>query len=116
MHTLPLIMCCAVIRWNHPLYDLMQHILAGSTPGDVSNLTWKEGAEVHINPPTFSPKRSDYANLSPQRLVKMVLRYRELQKRASSSTAGGRTQSQQPLQCAAVRTAALLAATRAMLA
>ncbi len=62
-----------------PLYDLMRHILAGSAPADVSNLTWKDGAGVHVNPPSFVPTALDYANLAPQRLVKMVLRYRDLQ-------------------------------------
>ncbi len=62
-----------------PLYDLMQHILAGSVPDDVSNLTWKDEAGVHINPSTFVPDSLDYANLAPQRLVKMVLRYRDLE-------------------------------------
>jgi B12-binding domain/radical SAM domain protein len=62
-----------------PLYDLMQHILAGSAPHDVSNLTWKDATGLHVNPPTFIPDTLDYANLAPQRLVKMVLRYRDLQ-------------------------------------
>ena len=62
-----------------PLYDLMQNILAGRTPVAVSNLTWKDAAGVHVNPPTFIPDSLDYANLAPQRLVKMVLRYRDLQ-------------------------------------
>ncbi len=62
-----------------PLYDLMQHILAGSAPVTVSNLSWKDDAGVHVNPLTFVPDTLDYADLAPQRLVKMVLRYRDLE-------------------------------------
>lgn len=61
-----------------PLYDLLTHLRAGQPPHDVPNLTWKEGGEVRVNPFTFVPQTLDYVNLAPQRIVNMVVRYRDL--------------------------------------
>jgi B12-binding domain/radical SAM domain protein len=61
-----------------PLHDLLLHLQAGRPPCDVPNLTWKEGGGVRVNPFTFVPDSLDYADISPQRMVRMALRYRDL--------------------------------------
>ena len=34
----------------------MGHVIAGTTPTDVPNLTWKDNkGEVHVNPQTYLP-------------------------------------------------------------
>lgn len=61
-----------------PLHDLLLCLQAGRAPRDVPNLTWKEGGEVRVNPFTFVPDSLDYADIAPQRMVRMALRYRDL--------------------------------------
>lgn len=71
-----------VLRGNSvepPLYELLICLNSGQKPEQVPNLTWKENGEVQINPFTFVPKTLDYVDLNPERMVKMVLRYRDLQ-------------------------------------
>jgi len=64
---------------EHPLEQLLQHILAGTTPADVPNLTWKDGqGEVHINPLTYIPEDLDHLILDYHPLVKAVVRDRDL--------------------------------------
>jgi B12-binding domain/radical SAM domain protein len=62
-----------------PLYDLLMCLAAGQKPEHVPNLTWKDGETVRVNPFTFLPTTLDYVDLEPQRMVRMVLRYRDLQ-------------------------------------
>ncbi len=62
-----------------PLYELLTCLAAEQSPERVPNLTWKANDEVHVNPFTFIPKTLDYVDLMPERLVKMVLRHRDLQ-------------------------------------
>ena len=61
------------------LYELLLCLDAGLAPDHVPNLTWQANGEVQINPFTFVPKTLDYVDLMPERMVKMVLRYRDLQ-------------------------------------
>jgi B12-binding domain/radical SAM domain protein len=61
------------------LYELLMSLDAGQAPEHVPNLTWKANGAVQINPFTFQPKALDYVDLAPARMVKMVLRYRDLQ-------------------------------------
>ena len=61
------------------LYELLLCLDAGQAPDHVPNLTWQANGEVQINPFTFVPKTLDYVDLMPERMVKMVLRYRDLQ-------------------------------------
>ncbi len=71
-----------VLRGNSvepPLYELLKCFDAGQTPEHVPNLTWKANGRVQINPFTFVPRTLDYADLMPERIVKMVLRHRDLQ-------------------------------------
>lgn len=61
------------------LYDLLMCLSSTQSPQQVPNLTWKANGEVQANPLTFIPKTLDYVDLRPDRIVKMVLRYRDLQ-------------------------------------
>ena len=61
------------------LYELLLCLDTGQAPDHVPNLTWQANGEVQINPFTFVPKTLDYVDLMPERMVKMVLRYRDLQ-------------------------------------
>ncbi len=62
-----------------PLYDLLMALDAGRLPTQIPNLTWKMDGKVQINPQTFIPETLDYVNLNPDRIMKMVLRHRDLQ-------------------------------------
>ena len=45
----------------------------------IANLTWKRAGAARVNPHTFVPPSLDYADLRPDLMVEMVLRYRDLQ-------------------------------------
>ena len=62
-----------------PLYELLTCLGLGRRPIHVPNLTWKAEGKVHQNPNTFVPTTLDYVDLMPERMVNMVLRYRDLQ-------------------------------------
>ena len=62
-----------------PLYELLMCLASEQSPEQVPNLTWKANGEVHVNPFTFIPNTLDFVDLMPERLVKMVLRHRDLQ-------------------------------------
>jgi B12-binding domain/radical SAM domain protein len=62
-----------------PLYELLIALKAGQRPQHVPNLTWKVNGQVHLNPQTFIPESLDYVDLTPARMIRMVLRYRDLQ-------------------------------------
>lgn len=71
-----------VLRGNSTepaLYELLTCLAAGQAPEHVPNLTWKAAGAVRINPQTFIPRSLDYVDIMPERMVKMVLRYRDLQ-------------------------------------
>ena len=61
------------------LYQLLQCLAAGRSVAHIPNLTWKEGGAVRANPFTYLPQSLDYVDLAPGRMVRMVLRYRDLQ-------------------------------------
>ena len=61
------------------LFRLLTRLSSGQALDDVPNLTWKFADEKRINPPGPLPVTADYADLKPERIVKMVLRYRDLQ-------------------------------------
>ena len=62
-----------------PLEQLLGHILDGSTPQDVPNLTWKDrqGA-AHVNPLTYIPTNLDHLILDYHTMVRSVVRDRDL--------------------------------------
>ena len=62
-----------------PLYDLLMHLQDGRVPEQVSNLVWKKGGAVRVNPMDFVPEDLDYVDLVPERIIKMVMRHRDLQ-------------------------------------
>jgi len=61
------------------LYELMVRLRAGRSPADVPNLTWKADGKTRINAKGFVPGSLDHVDLRPDRMVRMVLRYRDLQ-------------------------------------
>jgi len=61
------------------LYELMVRLRAGRSPADVPNLTWKADGQTRVNPKGFVPGSLDHVDLRPERMVRMVLRYRDLQ-------------------------------------
>lgn len=62
-----------------PLHGLMASLREGRQPESVGNLTWKDASGVRVNPKQFVPHTLDRMDLRPDRMVKMVLRYRDLQ-------------------------------------
>ncbi|MDA1275050.1 MAG: TIGR04190 family B12-binding domain/radical SAM domain protein [Verrucomicrobia bacterium] len=62
-----------------PLHDLLMSLKAGQEPENIPNLTWKANGVVRENPGSFNPSSLDYADLAPDRMIRMVLRYRDLQ-------------------------------------
>ncbi len=62
-----------------PFYDLLKKLESGGDLSTVSNLCWKDDGEVKINPFNFMPKELDYVDLKPERIMKMVVRHRDLQ-------------------------------------
>lgn len=64
---------------EHPLEQLLQHIVDGTAPADVPNLTWKDRqGEVHVNPLTYIPEDLDHLILDYHPLIKSVVRDRDL--------------------------------------
>lgn len=64
---------------EHPLEQLMEHILDGTAPVAVPNLTWKDRNDtVHVNPLTYLPENLDHLVLDYYPLVKSVVRDRNL--------------------------------------
>lgn len=62
-----------------PLHELLSCLQAGQEPEHVPNLTWKADDAVKVNPFSFMPISLDYVDLMPKLMVRMVLRYRDLQ-------------------------------------
>ena len=62
-----------------PLYELLMCLAAGKALEKVPNLVWKDDGEVQVNPMSFVPGNIDYVNLAPERIIKMVMRYHDLQ-------------------------------------
>ncbi len=62
-----------------PLEQLLDCLRAGRSPENVPNLTWQKGQELRVNALSFVPQSLDYVDLQPARMIKMVLRHRDLQ-------------------------------------
>lgn len=63
-----------------PLLDLMNHISAGKEPEKVENLTWRaKDGRKRINPMTFVPTEMDDLWVDYGEVMKLVLRYRDLE-------------------------------------
>jgi B12-binding domain/radical SAM domain protein len=62
-----------------PLHQLLLALQKGAPVDSIPNLTWKDGAGIHVNPLTFVPASLDYVDLRPDLMVEMVLRYRDLE-------------------------------------
>jgi len=62
-----------------PLAQLMEHILAGTSPVNVPNLTWKDATgAIHVNPLTYIPTDLDHLTLDYHPVVRAVTRDRDL--------------------------------------
>lgn len=64
---------------EQPLHQLLTCLAAGEPVSAVPNLTWQEDGRLRQNPMAFVPKSLDYVDLNPARMIKMALRYRDLQ-------------------------------------
>ena len=62
-----------------PLHELLMRLKDGGPLQSVPNLVWKKEGEVQVNPMAFVPGDIDYVNIAPERVIKMVMRYRDLQ-------------------------------------
>jgi B12-binding domain/radical SAM domain protein len=62
-----------------PLHQLLLALKDGSPVDKIPNLTWKDAAGIHVNPLSFVPMSLDYADLRPDLMVEMVMRYGDLQ-------------------------------------
>ncbi|PLX98567.1 MAG: TIGR04190 family B12-binding domain/radical SAM domain protein [Desulfuromonas sp.] len=62
-----------------PLYDLMRHLDEPVQLRRVANLTWKDQGEIRVNPLSCVPENYDYVDIDPVRMMRMVLRHRDLQ-------------------------------------
>jgi B12-binding domain/radical SAM domain protein len=61
-----------------PLHQLLMSLGDREALAKVPNLTWKADGTPRVNPMTFLPSSLDYADLRPDLMVEMVLRYRDL--------------------------------------
>ncbi|MBW6512391.1 MAG: TIGR04190 family B12-binding domain/radical SAM domain protein [Desulfuromonadaceae bacterium] len=61
------------------LYALLTKLRAGETPTGVPNLTWKVAGKVQVNPLSTTPHPPEPVDLNPVQMIRMVLRYRDLQ-------------------------------------
>ncbi len=60
---------------EHPLEWLMEHIVAGTEPLTVPNLTWKDrSGVVHVNPQTYVPESLDHLTMNFHPVVRSVVR------------------------------------------
>ena len=58
---------------------LLEHIIEGTPPRDVPNLTWKEAdGTVHVNPQSYVPDSLDHLTLDYREVVRSVVRDRDL--------------------------------------
>lgn len=62
-----------------PLYELLMSLKSGRSVQSVPNLTWKEDGGVRINPLSFVAESADYVDPDPEKIIRMVFRYRDLQ-------------------------------------
>ena len=62
-----------------PLHSLLLCLRGDGPLEDVPNLVWKEQGEVQVNTFNCVSTDMDYVDLAPDRMVRMVMRYRDLQ-------------------------------------
>ncbi|MEK6223071.1 MAG: TIGR04190 family B12-binding domain/radical SAM domain protein, partial [Chloroflexota bacterium] len=60
-------------------HKLLTAIGQGDSLAQIPNLTWMVEDEIQENPFTYIPTSLDYVDIMPNRLVRMVLRHRDLQ-------------------------------------
>jgi len=62
-----------------PLHQLLLALRNGEPLDRIPNLTWKDHGTVRVNPHVFIPQSLDYVDLRQDRMVEMVMRYRDLE-------------------------------------
>lgn len=62
-----------------PLYALLRCLQGDGPLEDVPNLVWKKQGEVQVNTFACIFPDMDYVDLAPERMVRMVMRHRDLQ-------------------------------------
>lgn len=62
-----------------PLHALLMCLQHGGDLAEVPNLVWKQSGAVRTNPMALVPADIDYVDLAPDRVIRMVLRHRDLQ-------------------------------------
>lgn len=62
-----------------PLHKLLQALQSGGDLHKIPNLTWKSNGKPVFNAMGFIPPALDYADIRPDLMVEMVLRYRDFQ-------------------------------------
>ena len=72
-------MFCAAIPSSRLCTSFSRHSVPANHRITVPNLTWKDNGQIQINPLSFVPDTLDYVDLRPDRIGKMVMRYRDLQ-------------------------------------
>jgi B12-binding domain/radical SAM domain protein len=61
------------------LFRLLMAIRSGQQLEKVPGLTWRSDGEIRTTALCPVPETSDYVDINPERIIKMVLRYRDLQ-------------------------------------
>ncbi len=61
------------------LYALLLCLRGAGLLEDVPNLVWKKQGKIQVNPFICTSPDMDYVDLAPERMVRMVLRHRDLQ-------------------------------------
>ncbi|MDE8344091.1 MAG: cobalamin-dependent protein, partial [Acidocella sp.] len=60
-----------------PLHQLLLTLRSGGPLAAIPNLTWKQDTQININPLTYIPDTLDNADLRPDQMVEMAIRYRD---------------------------------------
>ncbi|HQT37919.1 MAG TPA: TIGR04190 family B12-binding domain/radical SAM domain protein [Acidocella sp.] len=60
-----------------PLHQLLLTLRSGGPLAAIPNLTWKQDSQININPLTYIPDTLDNADLRPDQMVEMAIRYRD---------------------------------------
>lgn len=61
------------------LFSLLTTLRSGQGPETVPGLTWRAAGKIRTNPLPPASGTGDFVDINPERIVKMVLRYRDLQ-------------------------------------
>ena len=63
---------------EQPLHELLVALREGRPVDGIANLSWKDGGRVRTNPLSYIPPNLDDADVRPELLVEMAVRYRDV--------------------------------------